>query len=125
MTPVLTASADQVSADQVSPDQVSADQVSADQVTELVSRAREDGAVALADLHAAFDRCELMPEVVDDVMRMLAEDGVETPTAAPTRPMSPSEARSPTGPPVRNLGPGQDLPARDRQGTAADGPGRG
>jgi RNA polymerase primary sigma factor len=57
MTPVLTASADQV--------------------TELVSRARESGSVALADLNAAFDRCELMPEVIDDVMRMLAEDGVE------------------------------------------------
>src|SRR6266446_9429353 len=57
MTPVLTASADQV--------------------TELVSRARENGTVALADLNAAFDRWELMPEVIDDVMRMLADDGVE------------------------------------------------
>ncbi len=57
MTPVLTASADQV--------------------TELVSRARENGSVALADLNAAFDRCELMPDVIDDVMRVLAEDGVE------------------------------------------------
>ncbi len=33
--------------------------------------------MALADLNAAFDRCELMPEVIDDVMRMLADDGVE------------------------------------------------
>ncbi len=57
MTPVLTASADQV--------------------TELVSRARENGTVALSDLNAAFDRCELMPDVIDDVMRMLADDGVE------------------------------------------------
>ncbi len=57
MTPVLTASADQVN--------------------ELVSRARENGTVALADLNAAFDRCELVPEVIDDVMRMLTEDGVE------------------------------------------------
>jgi RNA polymerase primary sigma factor len=57
MTPVLTASADQVA--------------------ELVSRARENGTVALADLNAAFERCELMPEVIDDVMRMLAEDGIE------------------------------------------------
>jgi RNA polymerase primary sigma factor len=57
MTPVLTASADQV--------------------TELVSRARENGTVALADLNAVFERCELMPDVIDDVMRMLAEDGVE------------------------------------------------
>jgi RNA polymerase primary sigma factor len=50
---------------------------SADQVTELVSRARENGTVSLADLNAAFDRCELMPEVIEDVMRMLAEDGVD------------------------------------------------
>src|SRR6266567_3828629 len=57
MTPVLTASADQV--------------------TELVSRARENGSVALSDLNAAFDRCELMPDAIDDVMRVLAEDGVE------------------------------------------------
>jgi RNA polymerase primary sigma factor len=63
MTPVLTATADQV--------------------TELVSRARENGAVALADLNAAFDRCELMPEVIDDVMRMLTEDGVEIIDAGP------------------------------------------
>src|SRR5215472_4311800 len=48
-----------------------------DQVTELVSRARENGSVALAELNAAFDRCELTAEVVDDVMRILAEDGVE------------------------------------------------
>jgi RNA polymerase primary sigma factor len=48
-----------------------------DQVTELVTRARDNGSVALAELNAAFDRCELTPEVVDDVMRMLAEDGVE------------------------------------------------
>ena len=48
-----------------------------DQVTELVSRARENGTVAMADLNAAFDRCELMPEVIEDVIRMLTEDGVE------------------------------------------------
>jgi RNA polymerase primary sigma factor len=48
-----------------------------DHVTELVSRARENGTVAMADLNAAFDRSELMPEVIDDVMRMLTEDGVE------------------------------------------------
>src|SRR5262245_50640958 len=57
MTPVLTATADQV--------------------TELVSRARDNGSVALAELNATFDRCELMPEVIEDVLRMLAEDGVE------------------------------------------------
>jgi len=55
----------------------------ADQVTELVAQARENGTVTLADLNAAFDRYELMPEVIDDVMRMLAEDGVEIVDAGP------------------------------------------
>ena len=50
---------------------------SADQVTELLTRARENGAVALAELNATFDRCELVPEMIDEVMRMLADDGVE------------------------------------------------
>jgi RNA polymerase primary sigma factor len=49
----------------------------ADQVTELVAQARENGTVTLADLNAAFDRYDLMPEVIDDVMRVLADDGVE------------------------------------------------
>ena len=55
----------------------------ADQVTELVAQARENGTVTLADLNAAFDRYELMPEVIDDVMRLLAEDGVEIVDAGP------------------------------------------
>jgi len=56
---------------------------SADQVTELVSRARENGSVALAELNATFDRCEVMPEVIEDVLRMLAEDGVEIVESGP------------------------------------------
>jgi RNA polymerase primary sigma factor len=58
----------------------------ADQVTELVAQARENGTVTLADLNAAFDRYELMPEVIDDVMRLLAEDGVEIVDAGPDEP---------------------------------------
>src|SRR5215472_3183526 len=49
----------------------------ADQVTDLISRARESGTVALPELNAAFERSELLPEAIDDVMRVLAEDGVE------------------------------------------------
>ncbi|HET7018532.1 MAG TPA: RNA polymerase sigma factor RpoD [Streptosporangiaceae bacterium] len=49
----------------------------ADQVTDLIQRARENGSVALPELNAAFERSELMPDAIDDVMRMLAEDGVE------------------------------------------------
>jgi len=49
----------------------------ADQVTDLIQRARENGSVALPELNAAFERSELMPDAIDDVLRMLAEDGVE------------------------------------------------
>ena len=50
---------------------------SADPVTELISRARENGTIPLADLSMAFERSELMPDAVDDILRMLVEDGVE------------------------------------------------
>ena len=39
--------------------------------------------MTLADLNAAFERFELMPEVIEDVMRMLAEDGVEIVDSGP------------------------------------------
>ncbi len=58
----------------LSPD---VDQVSADHVSEILSQARDNGSIALADLNAAFERHELMPEVIDDVLRMLSDDGVE------------------------------------------------
>jgi len=33
--------------------------------------------VALSDLNAAFERDDLMPDVIDDVLRMLSDDGIE------------------------------------------------
>jgi RNA polymerase primary sigma factor len=48
-----------------------------DQVTDLVARARERGTVAMADLTAAFDRCDLPADAVDGVLRLLADEGVE------------------------------------------------
>ena len=48
-----------------------------DQVAELVTRARESGSVAQAELNAAFDRYELHPEAIDEILRSLADDGVE------------------------------------------------
>ena len=49
----------------------------ADQVTDLIARARETGTVALPDLNAAFERSELLPDAIDDVMRLLEQDGIE------------------------------------------------
>src|SRR5260221_3134965 len=48
-----------------------------DQVTDLVARPRERGTVAMADLTAAFDRCDLPADAVDGVLRLLADEGVE------------------------------------------------
>jgi len=48
-----------------------------DQVTDLVARARERGTIAMADLSAAFDRCDLPADAVDGVLRLLADEGVE------------------------------------------------
>ncbi len=55
----------------------------ADQVTDLVSRAIQTGTVSLPELNAAFERSELMPEAIDDIMRVLADDGVEITEAGP------------------------------------------
>src|SRR5580658_3871871 len=55
----------------------------ADQVTELITAARENGTVALPDLNAAFERSELLPDAIDDILRVLADDGIEIIDAGP------------------------------------------
>jgi RNA polymerase primary sigma factor len=57
-----------------------------DQVTDLVARARERGTVAMADLTAAFDRCDLPADAVEGVLRLLADEGVEIIEAPPEDP---------------------------------------
>src|SRR5580698_5620905 len=57
-----------------------------DQVTDLVARARERGTVAMTDLTAAFDRCDLPSEAVEGVLRLLADEGVEIIEAPPEDP---------------------------------------
>jgi RNA polymerase primary sigma factor len=54
----------------------------ADQVSDLVAQARERGTVTMADLTAAFDRCDLPADAVESVLRMLADEGVEIIEAA-------------------------------------------
>jgi RNA polymerase primary sigma factor len=48
-----------------------------DQVADLIAQARERGTVTTAELTAVFDRCDTSPDAVDNVLRMLAEEGVE------------------------------------------------
>jgi len=57
-----------------------------DQVTEIVAQARERGTVAMADLAAAFERCELPPEAADGVVRLLTDEGVDILEAPPDEP---------------------------------------
>ena len=49
----------------------------ADQVTDLIMRARENGTVALPELNAAFERAELLPDAIEDILRLLSDEGVE------------------------------------------------
>ncbi|HEV8222060.1 MAG TPA: RNA polymerase sigma factor RpoD [Streptosporangiaceae bacterium] len=49
----------------------------ADRVSDLVTRAREAGAVAMTDLTAALEGSDLPAEAVDGVVQLLADEGVE------------------------------------------------
>jgi RNA polymerase primary sigma factor len=48
-----------------------------DQVADLVAQARERGTISMADLTAAFDRCDLSADAVDGVLKLLADEGVD------------------------------------------------
>jgi RNA polymerase primary sigma factor len=56
---------------------------SEDQVTEVIARARERGAITAADLQLAFEGSDLTPDAIEDVLRVLAEDGIEIVEASP------------------------------------------
>ena len=65
-----------------------------DQVSEIVAQARERGTVALAELTAAFDRCDLPAEAVEGVLRLLADEGVDVLEAAPDDPDEPRRGQA-------------------------------
>jgi RNA polymerase primary sigma factor len=54
-----------------------------DLVADLIAQARERGSVAMTELTAAFERCDLSAEAVDSVLKMLADEGVEVTEPAP------------------------------------------
>ncbi len=56
---------------------------SGDQMPDLIARAREQGAVALADIAAALDASDLPAHAIDGVARMLSEEGVDILDATP------------------------------------------
>src|SRR5262250_2458304 len=64
-------------------------------MADLLARAREQGAVALADIAVALDASDLPAHAIDGVARMLSDEGVDIIDAAPDEP----EARPEAGPP--------------------------
>jgi RNA polymerase primary sigma factor len=52
-------------------------------MTELITRARERGAVAVGEIAVALDACDLPAHAIDGVVRMLTDEGVEILDGAP------------------------------------------
>src|SRR5215475_10022333 len=48
-----------------------------DQVADLIAMARERGSVSMTELTAAFERCDLSADAVDNVLKLLADEGVD------------------------------------------------
>src|SRR5215475_8859814 len=48
-----------------------------DQVADVIAHARERGTVSMSELSAAFDRFDLSADAVDNVLKLLADEGVE------------------------------------------------
>src|SRR5215467_15410870 len=48
-----------------------------DQVADVIAHARERGTVSMTELTAAFDRSDLSADAVDNVLKLLADEGVE------------------------------------------------
>jgi RNA polymerase primary sigma factor len=48
-----------------------------DQVADVIAHARERGTVSMTELSVAFDRCDLSADAVDNVLKLLADEGVE------------------------------------------------
>jgi RNA polymerase primary sigma factor len=48
-----------------------------DQVTDLIAQARERGTITMSELAAAFERHEFSQQAVDEVLKLLADEGVE------------------------------------------------
>ena len=67
---------------------------SGDQMADLIARAREQGAVSLADIAVALDASDLPAHAIDGVARMLSDEGVDILDAAPEE----TESRPGTGP---------------------------
>ncbi|HEY1319311.1 MAG TPA: RNA polymerase sigma factor region1.1 domain-containing protein, partial [Streptosporangiaceae bacterium] len=74
---------------------------SSDQMADLIARAREQGAVTLADIAVALDASDLPAHAIEGVARMLSDEGIDildaTPDEADGRPEAapPDEGRRP------------------------------
>jgi len=48
-----------------------------DLVADIIAHARERGTVSMTELSVAFDRCDLSADAVDNVLKLLADEGVD------------------------------------------------
>jgi len=48
-----------------------------DLVADIIAQARERGTVSMTELSVAFDRCDLSADAVDNVLKLLADEGVD------------------------------------------------
>src|SRR4030088_3301050 len=46
-------------------------------MTHLVALGRERGSLTMADVASALDRCELSPDALGDVVRLLGDEGID------------------------------------------------
>jgi RNA polymerase primary sigma factor len=53
-----------------------------DLVADLIANARDRGSVAMTELTAAFERCDLSADAVDGVLKLLADEGIDVIDAA-------------------------------------------
>src|SRR6185437_7613858 len=67
----------------------------ADQVADLIAQARERGSITMSELAVAFERHEFTQQAVDEVLKLLAEEGGEVIEAPPAEAVRPAGDDSP------------------------------
>src|ERR1700733_2011631 len=65
-----------------------------DQVAGLIAQARERGTIGMSELAAAFERHDFPQHAIDDVLKLLSDEGIDA-TEPPAE--DPEEARAAAG----------------------------
>jgi RNA polymerase primary sigma factor len=78
-----------------------------DLVADLIAQARDRGTVSMTELTAVFDRCDMSADAIDEVFKLLADEGVDVVDTVPEgdelspRPVQSEAKRAVTGDLVR------------------------